>query len=275
MGLTLVKEQLDQSVAVLAAESVLTHLFSDLDHLNSPLAVDAEWFTQVVDLLTFSTTIKEGFGHARAYALAIIKQHWEEIGIDIRKQYGFSFDSFAHSATNKKASTINNYIRTAEVWFIQKINPGKQIEITTRDQEGKPIRDEKGRVITSWKDFTPYIIDLSKLLAVNARAASGTMTTKLWEMLIDDYYSCEDIQLEAAGKDGEKDFYRPSFFLLGPGLYVEVAGETKCIAEELNWEGYETDDYIHDAIDLMLKVLDVMNEEDRIREIQKESYNAI
>lgn len=265
------KNQLDHSVATLAAGNVLFRLFSDLDKLNSATEFNEAWANDVFNIMLFSGAVETGFSHAKAYALAILKDHWDDMPIDVRKQYGFSFNKMAQNFTGKQSSTIDNYIRTARVWFINKVSPGKPIEITVRDNEKRPIRDEHGRVLTKFEEFNPYMVDMSKLLVVNARAARGEMTPKLWEMLVDPFYTYEDIQLEHANGDKEPDFYRPSYFLLGPGLYAEMAGKTLCIAEELNWSEYETDSDVKDAIDLLLKMLDVVPEEDRIHQLERES----
>lgn len=270
-----VKAEMDKSLATLTAESVVVRLFKELDKLRRGDPSTEEWFKTVLDVSVFSQQIEIGFGHARAYGLAIIKEQWDNIDSDIRKQYGFAFDTFASSITGKQPSTVHNYIRTAKTWFIDAVSPGRQIEITLRDNNGRPIRDEKGKIITEWKDFVPYNIDISKLLAVNSRATRGEMTDRLWEMLIDDFYTCEDVQKEAAGNGKEKDFYRPSFFLLGPALCAEVGGETVVIADELNWEGYENHEGTRETIDLLCKVLDVIRDEDRIQTLLRESYDKV
>ena len=81
------QEQLDHSVANLAAENVLTRLFSDLDQLNAASNHDVAWVKDVFNVMHFAQTIETGFGHAKAYTLAVLKTHWEEVPLDIRKQY--------------------------------------------------------------------------------------------------------------------------------------------------------------------------------------------
>lgn len=267
------QEQLDHSVATLAAENVLIRLFSDLDKLNEAPTHDIVWVKDVFNVMTFAQAVETGFGHAKAYTLAVLKTHWEEIPLDIRKQYGFSFMGMAKAVTGKQASTIDNYVRTAGIWFIEKVTPGKPVDITVRDNEGRPIRDDNGQIITKSVEFNPFMVDLSKLLAVNSRASRGEMTPRLWEMLADPHFTCEDVQLEVGGAEGEPDYYRPSYFLLGPGLYAEVAGKTICIAEELNWTEYDTDSDVKDAIDLVLKVLDVIRDEDRIHQLERQLHD--
>lgn len=271
-----VRAEIDASIASLTAESVVVRLFKELDKLRNANDTSAEqWFKTVLDVSVFSQQIEIGFGHARAYGLAIIKENWDNVDTNIRREYGFAFDNFAASITGKKPSTVAGYIRTAQIWFIDKVSPGKQIEITLRDSSGRPIRDENGKVVTEHRDFVPFKVDLSKLLAVNARAARNEMTDRLWEMLIDDFYRCEDVQKEAAGNGKEPDFYRPSFFLLGPSLCAEVAGETIVIADELNWEGYENHPPTKDTMDLLFKVLDVVQDEDRLDDLLRESYDKV
>lgn len=263
-SLTTIHDNLDKSVAARAAGDVLTRTFKELDALHTPDVPSPMWFKSVYDLIIFSQQIEAGFGHAKAYALAIIAEQWEELPVDLRRQFGYTFKTFARNVTGKEPSTIDNYIRTARVWFVQKVNPGRPVEIKIRGEDGKPIVDEYGKQLTQQVEFAPFNVDMTKLLLCNAAAVKGTMTPRLWEMLVDPFYTVADLHRELSENGSPQSFVSPSFFLLGPGLYCEVAGEQYCIAEELNWADYEKGGPVKDAIDRIMKVLDIVFDEDAV-----------
>ena len=69
-----------------------------------------------------------------------------------------------------------------------------QLSLKVRDVSGKPVLNDKtNEPRTKTIEFDPYKVDMSKLLLVTSRARESKMTAELWEMLSDDYYSCEDL----------------------------------------------------------------------------------
>ena len=196
-------QQLNQSVATKLAGSVVTKLFVEVDKIATTPVTDG-WFHSLMDVIEFSKNVETGFGHAKAYTLAVIRQHWAELPVTIRTQYGFSFMNFARLVTGKERSTIDNYVLTAKVWFMDKVRPPGDIKVLKRDVDGLPIQ-EGGVNTYQYVPFNPYLVDLSKLLIINSRAAKGQMTDKLWEMLADGFYTCEDVRREHSQtpKNGE------------------------------------------------------------------------
>lgn len=258
--------EVEASIERLTADSVVGRLFYEIDRIAQPQEVSSEWLTQLLDVIKFSQDIETGFGHAKAYALAIIQQHWEELPLDVRKGYDYQFMTFARLVTGREKSTILNYISTAQLWFIDKMAPEGTISIKVRDSSGRPVVNAAtGEVRTKTVDFNPHRVDMTKLLHVNSTARKGEMTPQLWEMLVDDYYSCDDIRaVLSSGKDLEHDeFY---YFIEGPGLFVKINGMSYCLTEELNWAGCLDDPMTQEAMGKFLSMLGVSltTEEDKV-----------
>lgn len=260
--------QLDSSIAARTATGVLVRVFKELDTLSEPEIVDDTWAQKLVDLYTFSQSVEIGFLHAKAYILAILRPHWDTLSFDFRKRYGYNFMTFAKLYTGgKEISTINNYINTAKTWFIDKVAPTRPVQVVVRQPDGRPVL-ENGKPKTMWVEFNPFNVDMSKLLIVTARAARREMTDRLWEMLVDPFYSCEDVRLEHVGVAPDGDSYSVVFFVEGPGLFASVNGETVCLADEMNWEHYEQDESITLALNYFLRTLHIKLDEEKIYEIQ-------
>lgn len=257
--------ELSKAVSDLVSEAVLTRVFHEIDVLDNTEICDEQWLSRVMDVFKFCKSAEMGFGHGKAYALAVLRKHWEEIDFDVRKKLGFTFNIFAQAATGKEQSTIDGYIRTAQVWFISKSRPLGQIQVTVRQADGRPALDGN-TYVKQYVEFNPFTVDLSKLLICNNRAASGTMTPKLWEMLADPYVTWKELHLELmSGKDenGDEVDLSLKFYFLGPALMASEAGEEICVAETLEWEDYYADvnSLTHRAIQHLMKMLNIPDED--------------
>lgn len=273
VGISSLAPDIEQSIDKLTAESVVSRLFYEIDRVAEPEVVNGEWLNQLVDVIKFSQDIETGFGHAKAYALAIIRKHWDRLPLDVRRSYDYQFMHFARLFTGREKSTILNYISTAELWFIEKTRPEGTIPVKVRDASGRPvINPVTDQVRTKSVDFNPYLVDISKLLLVNGTARRGGMTEQLWEMLVDSFYSCDDIRaaLTSTGTLAQEEFY---YFVEGPGLFVRCNGTVICLAEELNWADYEKDVRTREIMNKFFSMLGVNldTEEDKLYAISHAS----
>lgn len=259
--------ELQQSTATLIADSVVAKLFTEIDKFQSK-SVDALWFDDLLGVFNFSQSVEIGFLHARSYVLALIKQHWEELPHDIRSKYGFTFSFFAQMVTGKERSTVDSYVNVAKTWFIDKVRPSGDVRISARDMKGKPLTGQYRYV-----PFNPYSIDMSKLLIVNRRASRGEMSDRLWEMVVDPFFSCEDLARENSSQllsngDTPDEYYEA----LGPGIFFKSGLDSVCICESLNWEEYDSDERVKAGIDRLLKLLDISRDDDVIFNHLKGEY---
>lgn len=252
----LTTHEIEDSIEKLTAGSVVSRMFYEIERIADPEVPDENWLGQMLDVIRFSQEIETGFGHSKAYALAIIKKHWDGLPFETRRKHGFDFVTFAKTTTGKERSTILNYITTAKVWFIDKTKPEGTLSLKLRDETGKVMINEMTREPrTRTVEFDPYLVEMSKLLLVNAKASRKEMTPRLWELLADPFYTCEDLKKEVYSGDGkEADFY---FFVEGPGLFLRNGPFVICIAEELNWAQYETDNHTKEGMDRFFSMLGV------------------
>ena len=270
MTLENIEPELEEAVATLLAESVVTRLFGEIEKLKNVTNVDESWFKTVMDVIAFCGSIEVGFAHGRAFMLAIVKPKWDDLPFAVRKQFGLDFMSFARAVTGKEESTINNYINTANVWFINKVRPNGVVRIVERDVEGRPIMKADGTPVTKDVEFNPFMIDMSKLLAVNSRAAKGEMTDRIWEVLTDPTYDCSDVQKEHSVAKINGEMPDEYFINIGPGIYYKSGPDLVCVIEELNWGEYESDPLVKKGIDQILRCLHVKLDETYIYDLNRQ-----
>jgi hypothetical protein len=263
----------DTSLATKTADGVLHRVFHEIRTLSNQTEYSDVWLDNVLNILRFSQDIEIGFGHSKVTTLAIVKNRWEKLPHSFRKQYNFAFINFAKVWTSKAKSTIDAYTLTAKVWILDEFGKNKVVIITDRADDGKPIIED-GKIKRKQVEFCPYTIDLSKLSILNPRALKNDMTDELWEMVVDDFYTCDDIRKEhhKDKKDGNGPQYVLRYNLDGPGLFASQNGDSVCVAEALNWEEYESDPVVQSAINHFLEVLGVKTDEDKIFEMIRNAY---
>lgn len=245
---------------------------TELTHLEQNRFVDSDWFEKARGILDYTRMVTVGFQHIRIKTLLMIYEHWDDVPLPDRMQFSNDFFQFAKLYTDgKDVSTIENYLGVARTWLKEGYGKGKQIEILERSPSGDPIL-EHGKPVTKMVEFDPLEVDLSKLLIIKRRANTDTMTPELWEMLVDDYYRCEDLRLAHQGLSGNQlpPPDQIKYTIEGPYLCLQQFGEIKPIAE-LFWKEYETDESVRDSIDTLLRCLNVKRDEERIDMITRKT----
>lgn len=221
-----------------------------------------KWFDSAVEVLQYCMDLETGFEHAKAYMLYVLKSNWEKLPFNLRAEVGVSFMRFAQLYTSKEESTIRNYVNTAATWLSDEYELPPLVEIAQRDKDGRPIT-RNGVVQKQMIKFTPFSVDLSKLLILNRAFKMGQMTPKLWEMLADPVYTCADIIRELHKDEERSQIVSLRFFLEGSALCVTHNGD-KVIVGVLNWEEYDTNPLVAEAINEILNLLSVSTEDNMI-----------
>lgn len=270
MSLILPKQDFDVAIATKTARSVLERMFKDLEDLRVSEYTE-NWLLTLLETLQFTISIESGFMLAKVTILTVIKDRWDDLPFQARRDLGYDFKTFAKLWTGGKASsTIDQYTQTAKTWVIDGFGKGRQVEINERAADGKPIIED-GKIKTKLVEFEPYAVDYSKLMIMNARARKNDLTDKHWEMLCDPFYTCDDLRMENATPSANGNDYQLRYRMEGPLLSAFKNGESAPIGE-LNWEEYETNELVKDAIDHLLAVLNVPMDEDIIYRIVHESH---
>lgn len=229
------------------------------------------WFGQVVDVLDFSEAVQTGFEHVRALLLAVVKRRWEDLPFEIRKEYALRFDLFAlRVAPDLAWKTIENRIRVAETFFLDRTNLPERVAVPERLPDGKPRLGIDGKPVMQMIDFDPMTIDISKLTLARSVVESGQARENptIFSMLADKYSTFSDLRSEMFSPASKKAGIAPEmrFALMGPILIVERNGQTYELGE-LNFDAYYHDvhpqhELARDSLDKLMRCLGVVLDED-------------
>lgn len=269
--------QFERPVSEIASDGVMKRVVTELQKLNQEEDSSLSWFSKAMDLFTFFNSIETGFGHAKACVLYSIKERWDDLDFEIRKAHGLSFMSFARTTTGKESSTIDNWMRVVKVWLSPEgVRPAFEIPIKERLPGGQPKLDDHGKQIIRYEEFDPFKVDMTKLLLVNSKASNGEMTDRLWEMVADPFYSCDDIRYENLSLANGDDSPILKFFLVGPDIYASRDGDSVPVVtadEGINWDAYYQEDGLEkEAIQELLSRLQIKMDEDVIFEQSRHAY---
>lgn len=266
----------EKPLSEIASDGVMSRVLIEIHKLNQETGVGIDWFSKAMDLFTFFNNIETGFGHAKACILYLIKERWDDLEYEVRRQYDLSFMTFARHLTGKEGSTIDNWMRVAKVWLMPEgVRPAFEISVVQRETNGKPVTDERGKQVVKYEQFDPYKVDMTKLLLLTNKASSGTMTDRLWELAADPYYTCDDIRREIVAGSGNADPVL-KFILVGPDIYATQNGESVPVVtadEGINWNSFYYEDGLErEAIKELLHRLGIKLDEDIIYDTNHQQY---
>lgn len=146
------------------SQILIQKAITELIALEQNRFVNTSWFKTARGILDYTNMLTIGFAHVRVKTLLMIKEHWDDIPLPERMEYGNDFYQFAKIYTDgRDASTIDNYLGVARTWLEGGYGAGKQIEILERSPSGNPIL-ENGKPATKIVEFDPLQVHLSKLL---------------------------------------------------------------------------------------------------------------
>jgi len=257
----------NQSLAEMGVEALVTRLQKDLYELDEDRdSYGEDWFSSCMDHFTTYHGMARGFEHARALNLAIIDKHWDKLDPAIKNKLGFTFKAFSTTWTGREWSTVDNWVRTANVWLGKdRAKMPQVVRIVQRKPDGSPDKDEQGKIITKDVSFNPWLVDLSKLLRLNSRVVKGNMTDRLWELLADPVATCEDIDIETVVREEKQvSLY---YTVNGPLLCAREGEEEVCIAEITEWESFyygPAEGLAKRGIETLLTRLNITLDEDKI-----------
>lgn len=229
---------------------------------------DHEWVVAIKNVIQYSKKMEKGFELVRAYALTLLNKAWDEIPVDTKKTFGFTFIQVAMLwCEDWKSSTIYNYIDVVDTWITNDVT--RQVAIPARTETGKPII-ENGKQVVEYVEFDPAFIPISKLVAAKSAFKRGNMTDKTWELLVDPFATRDDLARAISPK---KVTDTPKFFLEGSLLFI-LDGHEAFVAD-LNFDEYDTDELVKKSIDKILDMLGVERDEDAIHRIEHASIISV
>jgi hypothetical protein len=221
-----------------SARAAAEKFLADLNTYNDKFEPYSEaWATQLDAHITYLTVIQKGLTNAQLYALALMKQHWDELPLTFRMGYNNDFWLYACLKTGRKMRRLEELIGAIETFVLGFVGPTGTVAVPKRNEVGAVIAGE-----VEYKEFDPLEVDSGKLVAVTSRAAKGQMTEQLWSMLVDDQVSVGEIEIELAGGRGKNaPDTSLKFYLDGPFLSVVENGVTLVLGEVEGWDEYYDD----------------------------------
>lgn len=219
------------------------------------------WEKDILHTLRLCKGVEKGSKSAQAYILAVVRDRWQDLNIEFRRNYSFTFDTFVLRETDWMPSTCDNYLRSAKTFFIDKKAPDFPVEITSYDEYRRPILKD-GKPVKRLEDFNPAKCDITKLNLVRPLVEQGKMTKTLWNMTADREVTVDALKKEIYGKkenDEEQDTSL-CFKVRGTSIVAVEFGEEVEIGEIFFEMG--TTELGRSAIRRLLMLMGVEYEED-------------
>ena len=119
-----------------------------------------------------------------AYAVALQKDVWDKMGMSDQHAIADSFYQYISTrfGISDNATTVDNYIHTANLWLLGKIEPPNEVLLfEVENGRAVPVTDKEGD--STLVEVTPWDVNYSKLLVANNRAIKGAMSEEDWGLL--------------------------------------------------------------------------------------------
>src|SRR3990167_1295792 len=132
-----------------------------------------QWLAEAGSILTYANALEERNSLVRGLILKIVHGKWDSISLENRSPY-YRFTEWAERQTKKDGKTIDNWMRTADVFIL---NPRGIVFPVTVDYD-IVTPQVNGRVLkeTVTVKFDPEKIQHSKLVAACRQVVDGEMT---------------------------------------------------------------------------------------------------
>lgn len=242
---------------------------------------DQDWEQDILSALRLSKRVEEGSKTVQAYILYYIKKHWDELSLDFRLKFNNQFDMLVYQEVGVLPTTMDEYLKTIDTFFVKDIKPFGKVEVPMRDQFKCVVKDEEGNVRTEFKEFDPASVSITKLNLARPLAEREQMDEKRWAMLLDPVVTVSQLQAELykPAPNGNTPASRsddPSlvYFLEGNIIVAREYGEVVEIGELFYDVGAQSD-VARDAIFRLLKLLNIAFEQDEIAKKMAEAKNIV
>jgi hypothetical protein len=244
----------------------ITHsIFNNVKKMREAEKND-HWFKSLQDTIRYSRQMRDGFDLVGLSALTVLKLEWDEIPVEVRKKFGFTFIEIALLwYPEYSVSTLYNYIDAVETWIFEDRGPDYLIPFIKRTETGKPLI-ENNKPVVAYKEFDVLTVPISKLVAAKAAVKHGTMTEIAWQMLADPVYSRDQLASELRPKSADI-VTGPRYFIEGNMIFVQEDGEEVLLAEIS--DEYDTDPVVKKHVNVILKCLGIEQDEDAITRITR------
>lgn len=251
--------------------NVLTrNLLHEIQKAEEKFQPDKKWADEMMEVLRFTVGAGEGLTVGMAYALHIIKKHWEELPLEFRKGYNYQFDVLVMRETPIKPETFDNYERAIKTFIVEGKKPVGTVEIPKRNKFKEPVIE--GEVVRENVEFDPLKIPLSKLSIMRSAVEKDQMTDKRWGMLVDPGITADQLRSELYTRPQPTDpDLSMTWYLAGDVLVVSEMGEEAVIGR-LDFTEYGRNELVTNGIKRILHCLGIKLDEEVISTIQKHGF---
>lgn len=223
--------------------------------LNSIQPNKEGWLDVLLETLEFCQQLRHGFSNLEYQVLLRIQELWDEIDVEFREHYSYSFEVFACTVTGNKWETVDDSLKAIQTF--DQVQPALgRVRIPKRDKFKKIIKGEYEDV-----PFDPLTVSLSKMKIARAAATSGEMDDQKWAALVDETVSVEDFKVvlydsDGNGGSGGKKDPEITFTMDGPVLIARRYGKEVAIGE-IYQSSFENVELGQDAIYRLLRLLGI------------------
>ncbi len=153
----------------------------------------------------------------------------------------YSFEQYSCRRTSRDWITLVNWIRTAELWLVDKIGPTEDVALVDPKTGLVLLEQINGETQPVMKKWDPFTVDFSKLLLANKPGREGALNDVGFGLLLNPETKWNDIRDYIHGlkpwEQEHKVFHELKFFIQAGLLYVRRNDHSKIIGSlELNSE---------------------------------------
>ena len=146
----------------------------------------------------------------------------------------YSFEQYACRRTSRDWITLVNWIRTAQLWLVDKVGPTGDIALIDPETGQILLEQSNGETHPVIKQWDPFMVDFSKLLLTNKQAREGQTDDQFWGLLANPETTWHDMRdyvngLKPWDKSIENEYKELSFFLQNGLLYTKKGDHSEII----------------------------------------------
>ncbi len=153
----------------------------------------------------------------------------------------YSFEQYACRRTSRDWITLVNWIRTAQLWLVDKVGPTGDIALVDPETGQILLEQTNGETHPVMRKWDPFTVDFSKLLLANKPGREGSLDETGYGLLLNPETRWNDMRDYINGlkpwEQEPKVFHELGFFVQAGLLYVQRDNISEIIGSlELNSE---------------------------------------
>lgn len=254
------------------AATLTKNLLHEIQSVNSKAEESSPaWISNMVDILRFCVEAGEGLGIGAVYTLYLIKEGWDKLPLEFRKQYDFQFNILVYRETNIKPETLDNKFRAVKTYIVEGKRPFGTVEIPKRDQFNNPVIVD-GEIVTEQFEWDVTKVPMTKLQVMRPLVERNEITSNQWAMLADPGIKVSQLHSEIYRREKPSD-PDPSlmFKLYGDVIVAQEFGQ-EAVVGRLDFSQYGDNELVTNAIKHLMRCLSIKMDEEVITLIKENGF---